>query len=323
MENVKAIKLEAEISADLNTIIKYHPASRIFLEHLPPGQTYRTTIELKGIVETSEQGYVLKDDYKYSNIYERATINIHPRPDLIHESNLLVLVKHLIELEWNYYSSHNIPDEVGNFVLNERARMGELLEELKILYAFLEKDNPRNLQTKLQLRETKSFGDRNKTYDVTGMQVTIANSPDESIAITNLLIANRKAELKELYRLHFPMVDFEDITWDPTWIEETIAQLKQPFRDFRAIWLFGKLVSEKVLDYLKNEMEWNQGSTEITKEQGVIIYTLLSIFHLLDLDEELKFKDDAGKAKYIRSFFRKDIKDLEEKFYEIRKIGFL
>jgi len=92
-----------------------------------------------------------------------------------------------------------------------------------------------------------------------------------------------------------------------------------PFRDYRAKWLFCRHVSKTVLQYLKGEMEWNQGNIDVTENQGVFIHTLLSLFDLIDIEQELKNITARDKAKYVRSLFRSDLKDKDEEFIRFTK----
>lgn len=314
MEKIKVARVKAEVTVNLDTIIKYHPSSNIYLNNRDSNPEYTTEIEIIGVMEKSGAEYIINDAYKYTDIVEKLL------PDPSHKFNLLVLVHHLIEIEWGYYKSYTLPTNKAEQDFNEHQQMVALLKQLKVLHKLLENQNIRNIETKIQLQESKSFGDIKKIYDVKGMQV-ITLDPDENRQIIQFVIANRKQELKGYYQLHLPMVEFDTIVWTEEEIDKLINVIQQPFRDFRALWLFGKLVSEKVLCYLKGELTWDQGDIEITKDQGVIIYTLLAVFQIIDPElekEHIKKKiNDAEKAKYIRSFFRKDLKNADETFYEI------
>jgi hypothetical protein len=103
-------------------------------------------------------------------------------------------------------------------------------------------------------------------------------------------------------------------------LQEAIDRMALPFRDFRAKWLFCKLVCVTVLEYLKGEMEWNQGDVMVTENQGVFIHTLLCLFNLIDQEQESKNVTPRDRAKYVRTFFRKDLANNDEAFIEFKKV---
>lgn len=304
-----SIITEVTVNADLNKIIKYHPSSSIFLNEKSAIE-YVSTFNIKMLLMEENGQLVPKSDYRYSEIVDLCL------PESTHENTLLVLVKNMIEINWGYYTSYFLVDDDGKQLINLHEEIKAKLEELKILTLIKEGDNFKDVETKIKLRETISI-DRNtsRRYDVKGMQVELLNA-EENKEITELLIRNRIIELCKPDYKFYPLHDVEILDWSSIEIEKAIFRMKQPFRDYRAQWLFCKSVSETVLKFLKGEMEWNQGNIDITDKQGIFIYTLLILFHLLDPVEELKFKSNRDKAKYIRSFFRKDLINIEERFYE-------
>lgn len=311
MQEINVINTEAEIIVNLDKIIKYHQGSKLYLHDSNDNTNYKTDITIKSIIEKSEGNSAIKKDYLYFEIADRFL------PDNTHKYNLLGLVKNLIELEWGYYLTHK---KEGKNEINELKILSSIIKELKILLNLIHEKNNINVETLINLKENKSFGKIYKRYDVPGMQIKLER-PYENKQIIELLIRNRKTELIELAQIHLPNIDFNSLNWSDSDLDEILEMTNQPFRDFRAVWLFGKLVSESILNYLKGEIDWKQGDIEITKDQGVIIYTLLIIFNLIDFEVEKEHLkngiDDTGKAKYIRSYFRKDLKNSEEMFYTI------
>jgi len=307
-----------EVSADLNRIIKYHSASKIYLNK-QTALNYRSVVEVKWIVENidkvmndpNKENLTIHPDYRYADIVDKIL------PDPSHENTLLVLVKNMIEIEWSYYASYFSKDEKGKFLINQHAEIKGLLQDLRVLK--LQQESNTIIETKLTQREYGTAPDQesNRLYNVKHMQVEVVNR-EENLEIVNLLFKNRVNALRNPTYPIFTNSEKNIENWSITEIDKAISDVSQPFRDYRALWLFGKLVTETVLAYLKGEMNWNQGDTEITEKQGVYIYTLLVLFHLLKPEEELKFKSDRDKARYVRSFLRKDTKDTEESFYKFK-----
>lgn len=299
MNNLIALELDLKIKADLKTIIKYHPASTIYLTK-ENALEYWKVVNIRILQEKEETEFNPIPDYRYEDIINRTL------PDLSHSNTLLALVQHLIEIDWGFHTQSFVKDEDGRLLLNEYDELRQILNELRTLVSILDKEDILQVRTKVQLAETKPFGDRPKVYDVKEMGVQILHS-NENKEIIQLLVKNRIDRLLKFHYDLFPYENFHEIDWTLERIEDGIAKLAQPFPDYRARWLFCKRVSETVLDYLKGEMDWNQGDIEVTEKQGVFIHTLLALFNFIEIDQELKNKTDRDKAKYIRSFFRKDI----------------
>lgn len=301
--------IDLTVNADLSKIIKYHPASKIYLDVDKP--EYKTSFQVKMLLMEVNGELTPHPDYIYSKIVDKTGIN----PS--HENTLLVLVKNMIEIEWGYYASYFSKDDHGKLLINQHTEIKDLLHDLKVLK--IQKENNTIVETKLTQKEYGSLPsqDPKRLYNSDGMQVDVS-SRIENLQIIDLLFNNRIEALKDpVYPIfHYSSTPIEE--WSIEQIEEAIDYVSQPFKDYRALWLFGKFVTETVLAYLKGEIEWNQGDTEITEKQGVFIYTLLLLFHLLKPDEELKFKSDRDKAKYVRSFLRKDTKDNKEQFFKFK-----
>jgi hypothetical protein len=308
MTNTKAAFQELTIKPDLHKLIKYHPASAVFLKD-DPNVEYVTSFEVKVLLEEINGEYFLADDYQYAKIIDECM------PASGHDANLLGLVKNLIELEWGYYLSYYILDESSQTHKNQYAHATKLLQELKIMFQIIEEKKTQDVCGKLQLREFKLIGRKLKAYNVPTMQIDFEGE-DECLAIMELLINRR---IKTLYKPEYSYYPFNVQEFDhysSTSIQGAIDRMKQSFRDFRAQWLFCKLVCEKALAYLKGEMQWNQGGVDITENQGVVIHTLLALFNLIPPDQELLNNTKRLKAKYIRTFFRKDLADNEEAFHK-------
>lgn len=299
MNNLVALPLEFKIQADLKTIIKYHSASSLYFTKKNELE-YWKVVKVKVLQGEEDTEFNPIKDYRYEEIANRIL------PDPSHSNTLLALVQHLVEIDWEWHAQSFIKDDHGALVHNEYDGLRQILNELKTLVSMLDNEGIAQIRTKVQLTETKPFGDKAKVYDVKGMGIQIFHS-NENKEIVQLLIKNRIANLRRFHIDLFFSENFAEIDWNLEKINEAIALLTPSFQAYRANWLFCKLVSETVLKYLKNEMEWNQGDVEVTEKQGVFIHTLLALFNFIELEQELKNKTDRDKAKFIRSFFRKDI----------------
>lgn len=313
MSNTKAAFPELTIKPDLERIIKYHPASGVFLSHDGTSE-YMTTFTVKILLEERNGIDYIHPDYNYAHVLDSSL------PAEGHDGSLLVLVKNLIELEWGYYLSYYKLDEASQIHINHHKHATKLLQDLKILFQIIEEKKTQNVSGKLQLREMKSVGRKLKAYNVPGMQIDFEDE-DECLAVMQVLINRRIKTLykTEYYFFPFNVQDFDD--YNSLAIQAAIDRMCLPFRDFRAQWLFQRLVCEKVLAYLKGEMQWNQEDHDVTEAQGVIIHTLLALFNLIPEDQELLNDTPRKKAKYVRTFFRKDLADNEEAFHKFVKVS--
>lgn len=311
MSNLIPKVIEVTVKPDLNTIIKYHPASKIYLD-INKEEEYSATFRLKLMVSEIDGEHIPIADYKYAEIVARTL------PDSKHENDLLVLVRNMLELEWAYFETYYVLDENKEQYINLHTKVTAILEELKVLHTMREANNVGKIYGQLDLTENKDFGKINKQYIVPGIQLGFSSKQDIT-AVIDILANNR---LKELATPEYYFFDFHEELSDctPEKIQAAIDRMKQPFREFRAKWLFRKYVAETILNFIKGEMNFNQGDVLITENQGVLIHTLFCLFNLIDPEQEMKNVTARLKAKYIRTLFRRDLQNNDEQFVKIEDI---
>ncbi|RZK68272.1 MAG: hypothetical protein EOO85_24680, partial [Pedobacter sp.] len=155
---------ELRVNASLNKIIKYHPGSRIYKSKGFKGEyKFTVPIQVKVIILDGEQ--VIHPDYRYADIIDR-TIPIDGKK---HENTLLVLVNHMIEMEWGAYISSFPSDNFDEF-----RHLSALVKELKILKSFKIPRPKMAFYSKIKGTE-RGGSNPNLDYDVEGMQVVIKN----------------------------------------------------------------------------------------------------------------------------------------------------
>jgi hypothetical protein len=313
MNEVLSILKDVTINADLKTIVKYHPASAVYLNDKTKIE-YITTIPLKFSYREIEGEQIFLPDYHYADI---ADTNL---PEEGHDNNILAMVKNLIELEWGYYKTYYVIDETKGTNINLHSHVIKQLEELKVLVTILEQNKVNDVSGQLRLTELKPIEQgKLKRYNVEGIQVEFSDDT-EKLEVIRLMANNRIKELSKP-EYHFYNFKSEEFTeYSSTQLQKSIDRMALPFRDFRAQWLFCKLVCQTVLNYIKGEMIWNQGEIMITEQQGVFIHSLLCLFNLIDPVQEDKNVTPRDKAKYIRTYFRKDLADKDEAFIEFIKV---
>lgn len=298
----------SDITADLAIIAKYHKGTKSLIDS-ENNNTVTAQANIKLMFAKHGDEAQLVDDYNYGKIAKETL------PDLSHAGNLLILVRNIIDMDWGYYSSYTAETVQGDSI-NLHSELEQLLTELKILKEQAESDEI--LQTKVKLRELRPVGKTQVPYDKPDMAVTV-NSLDENKEIITLLINNRVKQISSLDYLYLHLTEKLPKDWEISDIDYVFEYVIQPFPDNRAKWLLGRYATQIILAYLKGEMDWNQGDIDVTQSQGVLIYTLLLLFGIVQLDIEEdrpKFLSDRDKAKLIRSFLREDLKSKEIEFYK-------
>lgn len=309
MEYSLVIEPITDINADLDVIAKYHNGTKSFVDS-SKNNTITSPADIKLMFATHGEETMLVDDYNYGKIANETL------PDLSHTGNLLILVRNIVDMDWGYYSSYTSETIQGDSI-NLHSELEQLLTELKILKEQAKSDEI--LQTKVKLRELRQVGKNQVPYDKPDMAVTV-NSLDENKEIITLLINNRVKQISSLDYLYLHLTEKLPKDWEVTDIDNILEYVKQPFPDYRAKWLLGRYATQTILAYLKGEMDWNQGNIDVTQSQGVLIYTLLLLFGIVQLDiedDKPRFLSDRDKAKLIRSFLREDLKSKEVEFYKL------
>lgn len=298
-----------DIEADLDIIAKYHNSTKGML-YVDKSNIVKTRVNIRMLYQLEEERGSLFSDFIIAKIIEQ--IKIDPR----HVQNLFVLLRNMNDIEWGYYQSYFSSDDAVNGV-NLNAELKSLIVDLKILKAQLTTDAI--LETKVKLRELKKVGKSEVPYDVLGMGVTI-NTLAENKQLIKVILDNRVDQIKEISYLYFHITDTSPDEWDDDLTDMILEYLAQPFPDYRARWLFGRLATQKILAYLKGETNLYQDDIEVTQSQGILIYTLFLLFGIIDIkfdDDEPIAKSDRDKAKLIRSFLRQDLKDDDIEFFNI------
>lgn len=287
-----------DIEADLNTIIKYHPASKAFLNKKTAMKySKKVYLHIKGTIENKK--FIPHSDYDYIAI----TNNILPDPSK--RFTLLALVSNLIEFEWQRFKNYE---------------MIPVLEELKLLLEIRKNDKYDSLYTKLALTEPNKLKPGKERLDVEAMKI-VSKEPYENKQIVDLMINNR---IDKLFSTDNSFYDFQylDRSIHPNSIitlelvNKFLSELKYKSITFKAT-DFAKLISKTVIIFLKNEMDWKQGTVEITKGQGVIIYTLLMLFKHIDPTLINAHNTDTSKAKYVRTFLLNPEKMDKQEFIQL------
>jgi len=298
----------SDITADLDIIAKYHNGTKSLIDS-ENNNTVTAQAHIKLMFAKHGDEAQLVDDYNYGKTASETL------PDISHAGNLLVLVRNILDMDWGFYSSYNMETIQGDSI-NLHSELEQLLTELKILKEQSKSEGI--LQTKVKLRKLNQVGNSEVPYDIANMGVII-NSLDENKEIITLLINNRLKQISSFDYLYTHLFQTLPIDWEISDIDTILKYVKQPFPDYRAKWLLGRYATQTILAFLKGEMDWNQGNKDVTQSQGVLIYTLLLLFGIVQLDiedDKPKFLSDRDKAKLIRSFLREDLKNKEVEFYK-------
>ncbi|RZK27255.1 MAG: hypothetical protein EOO43_00090 [Flavobacterium sp.] len=316
MEEFGTDTRKLQLTADLKTIIKYHPASKLYLNDTTT-ETYTSTAKVKLVAKKGADG-------KFSNPvsdYDLDTVILKALPKPYsnefrdeHEANLLVLVKNLIQFEWEYFETFYKTNIETKTTSNLHATVTDHLKELKILYSILEEKQTSDVVTKLNLTYIDEF---KKRKNVTDKQV-ISSDEEESKQIIQLLIDNRLRLLMNPEYFYYQFNGIEDLTSKE--FELAINRMEEPFKYHRGEFLFTKYIAQVITDYLKNEINWGTLYIGISEAQASIIYTLLLVFNILNPNEYEYERSDRDKAIYIRSLFRNDLKNNGEQFFKFTDV---
>ena len=298
-----------DIEADLDIVGKYHKGTKE-LVHKEKSNLVNTTASIRLLYQVDNDKASIFEDFDIGKIVDQLKF------ERSHVQNLFILLRNMNDIDWQYYQTHFSSNDAVNGV-NLNAELKSLITDFKVLKKQLASDGI--LETKIKLREFRTIGANQIPYDVTGMGVTVKNL-EENKQIIKIILDNRVKQIEEISNLYSHITEISPIEWSVELTEEILKYLKEPFPDYRARWLFGRLATQKILTYLKSETNFFQNDIEVTQQQGILIYTLFLLFGFIDI----KFEDDApvskldrDKAKLIRSFLRQDLKDKEVEFYNL------
>ena len=289
---------DLSIKADLNKIIKYHPASKIYLNQNTE-KDYQSIVSVKVIAKVTDTTEEILPDYNYTAVSMKASLS---KEDSF---NLLVLVKNMIQMEWGYFETFYKKQERPRKDINLHATIIKHLQELQILTSILEEGETDQVVTKLNTTKTDDYGRR-----LNADKQVVSSSPTESKQIIELMIENR---IQLLSNPEYAYYQFHTITTlNSQQLSEAIKSMSEPFDYLNAQSLFCKYVVETLIDYLKTEVEQEESYNGFSESQGALMYTLLVVFNLINPKVERnndKQKSDRQKANYIHSLLKEENKD--------------
>jgi len=303
MSEFESLIKRVRVYADLPTIIKYHPASAIYLNEVTQKEYFKY-IYLKPLLKKSKPLGEVTAVHAFNNELEFDT-------ESPHSNNLLVMVKNLIEVEWQYHQVHLSILESPVAVESTR-----LLNELKNLFKMLEevgKTKFNDETTGINKKERKLKGDSFK-----GNLNLVHLESQEELDIIELLIQNRQRKLNDPQTHSLPYHSIEYPTNTNT-VEVALKLMQAPFKRQRMQKAFLKLVIEKIHAYFIGEIEPDRDDKiEIPKDEGVLIFFILSVFNLLDHQVEMNNATSRDQAVYVRSLLRSPESEEQIKFTNVK-----
>ncbi|RBQ05840.1 hypothetical protein [Pedobacter miscanthi] len=298
------------INADLNIIAKYHKGTSLQLDKIKNKNKINTQVDIKQLyISINKNEEEVTDDFSCGNLIKLLNSEEHA-------ANLLILVRNMINLEWAYYQSYQM-ETTDIKSINLYKELESLLKELKILKS--QSVSEKILQTKIKLRVKNPLTKIVTDFEDGGITIDNVNENQE---IIQLLINNRVRLIKDLEHLYIPITTVHPEDWTDEIINKILPIVHQTFDDQRAKWRFGRFVAKTILNYLNEETDLNPQNVDLTQDQAVIIYTLLLLFGIQEIEfaGEYNMKSSRQKAKIIRSFIRSDLDNEEKEFYEFSVI---
>ena len=305
--NIREIKIPAE----LNTIIKYHKPSKVFMNEDTAVQ-YSKWIKIYVLVIDE---FTADPAYNYNEIVDKTF------PEFVdksrHQNNILAMVGNLIELEWNYviearqhiqiHHSANEEINISDYAVSLLQSLNKLIE---IKQQFIQ-------DTDIVINPKKSTSSHNhKKHLIRDLQIKIDGDLKVKKQIIDLLIKNRIDELNSpLYT--FLNFNFSSRNISHKKINKLIDQLTftKSFEDLA--YLFKKRVCHLLLFYMRAEMGWHDKKKTLTEAQGEFIYTVLLLFNLMEPEALIGHHNPRKKTNYVWTFFKTDPKYKDVKFPEI------
>jgi hypothetical protein len=282
----KYIIIPQVYKADLNKIIKYHPASKFYLNS-KTCKHYETTIERFVVYITKNKAPQITSEFDLDRIFATYIPKSVPLHEYnAHVSNLLVIVKHMIEHEWSYYAMTTVAHTEAVDILEQMLNLAE---------CYNNKECP-NLPSEFTFKFNKPKSDNNTSYRKLEVYLT---TDYEKLQQIRFLFEILQVRLNEKYPF-LPIQDLLPLRMDIETIQKAIKVMKLPFKKDSAYALFCKYVIEVLKKYLNAEIDWNSNA-EINQDQSQIIYGILLNFNLLPVSKPRTVRE---KSNYIQSLFR-------------------
>jgi len=303
---------EIRVPADLKTIVKYHPASEVFMNDKNAlGYLQRIKIYILPIDESTAY-----PAYAYNDIVDKTFPDFADKSK--HQNNILAMVGNLIELEWNFVIESRMRVQVLNSIDEEINISEHALSTLQSLNSLLEIKHSLIQGTEIIINPKMSISPQNsKNSLMKNLQIKISANLSEKTQIINLLIKNRIDELNNpLYTfLNFNFSSQRNVSLNN--IQRLIKQISftKTFEDLE--YLFKKRVSHLLLFYMRVEMGWHNKKEKLTEAQGEFIYTVLLLFNLMKPEALIGHHNPRKKTNYVWTFFKNDAKYKDVKFPQI------
>ena len=290
---------ELPIIVNLEIVAKYHSAT----------QAKVAGLKKKGLPVTEYQ-----QTLTIFTIHNKELNELHPAFDYVKYvtelglkertiDGLLYLVHSNCIYEWNFYfNSVQVIDntlginktlQVKNLPalalksleeLRDLCRLHETADKVELIFKNKEKVDKLNGEN-IEVKPDLNYNDPQFVKDVLAFAIqsrfnTAKNTPNPEL---------REAVIDIKYpSLHILNDLIESFPLPP-----------QNYQDARSD--FRKHIIYTCLDYLKQEANVDVAKSEIPKSVALLIYSILSLFRLIDLSQILKHKDNAARIKYLRS----------------------
>lgn len=269
--------------ADISLIAKYHHSSSIFYDSKRPNKRiFSIDVVLRWSMYRGKKTEI-HADYNVEQICQE--LGLHAS----HVSNLLVMVNNICSLDFggHYDFKETYIDKKRMNAHHEMfpSFLG-YIQELAILKSAQEDDSSSSVKI-----NSKGKG---------GFSLI---SKEERLLIVDILIQKRLQELKECsYDLLFEIGGIEN--WSSEVLRKYVKELKKMPTGEKAQRILARMVSLMILNYLKGEkllMSKHENDVNMSQKQGVVIYTLLLVFNILNKSQAEKVRSAEDKAKYIHS----------------------
>jgi hypothetical protein len=240
-----------DLVPDLHKIIKYHPASKIYLE-LKTRESYTTTVNLFIIATKVKKDYFPIPDYDIKRVF--ATFlpsNVTTEDFKYHMNNIIVMVKNMVVAEWSYYKSYS--EDFGNepYSDNPHERIIHILKQMLEVAILYEKLNVETQGEKSEMKIDVTFRMDPKLKEKEKLNLNFLSIKEKLGQLKFLFIILKKRLVKQMEIL--PIQSLASLRINSISIENHIKKLKQPFKDKSALRLFSKFVCETIREYMVDE----------------------------------------------------------------------
>jgi hypothetical protein len=302
-------RADLPITVNLNDVLKYHEGTRSKIDHLQENnlsvETYETTVNVNVIAAPGKNE--MHPAYAYFDYIKQVGI-------IDSLANTLIYIVHAFcRNEWNFYQHSLLTNEIDRDISLANGRTDhntyyslidiarENLDQLRLLCQFIEGDlshidiTINHKTAKPKNKEAKGYRNLYISENLSIKSLTVV-TPMLRTAIDTIF-----KSLQTSPNTYLTAALNKIKTPTSALIQEAIESLPKQLSQDASLSAFRKLIVQRCLLFLNTETNIQSKVNEVSPDQGEIIYSLLSLFGIIDFDLIDGHADRTSKVKYIRS----------------------